>query len=245
MDMLTFAVPITRLDEHKRFCQDMQGKSADHAKSRRDLGLVKERAFYQRMPDGRMLLVVHVEGPGAEQMMERMVESVSSYDRWFVERVKDVHGIDLREGLPEMPKFAYSLETGAPKSQRSTAFAAPLPPEQVDAWRQFIRECRARQPEHRGSRERVGISLETEHLADTPMGPMVLVYLEGVNDLASSGLLQQDTPFDRWFLGQINRLHGVDFRKMALQMDNAVALDWSDGKFQTVARGVEATRPTR
>ncbi len=245
MDMLTFAVPITRLDEHKRFCLDMQARPTDHAKSRRDLGIVMERAFYQRMPDGGTLLVVHVVGPGAEQMMERMVESDSPYDRWFVDRVKDVHGIDVRAGLPAMPKFMYALETAAPKNRRSTAFAAPLPPEQVEPWGQFIRECRARQPEHKGSRERVGISLETVHLADTPMGPLVLIYLEGVNDLASSGLLEQDTPFDRWFVGQISHLHGVDFRKVARQMDNPLALDWSDGKFQSQARGPDTARPAR
>lgn len=243
MGMLTFFVPITRLDEHKRFCQDMMSRPADHARSRQDLGIEKERAFYQRMPDGSTGLVVHLEGRGAEDMMQRIATSESPYDRWFRERVTDVHGIDLRAGIPPLPKFAYVLDTAVAKNQRSLAFAAPIAQDDVDDWWHFTKELRARQPEHKASRERVGITRECVHLGDTPQGPVALVYFEGISSLAKSGLLQQDSAFDRWFTTRINRLHHVDFRMVATQMDNPVALDWSGGKFAPV--GVQGSGLTQ
>jgi hypothetical protein len=236
MGTVTFLAPITHLDDHKRLCQDMMARPEDHARSRHDLGIDKERAYYQRMPDGSTGLIVHLEGSGAEEMMQHLANSMDPYDRWFRERIADVHGMNLAEGVPPMPKPAVLLDTAASKNQRSTAFAAPLPADEVDDFWHFTKELRARQPEHKASREQAGITRECVHLGETPQGPMVLAYFEGISSLARSGLLQSESAFDRWFFDRVGRLHHVDFRKVAAQMDNTIALDWSGGKFASVGQ---------
>jgi hypothetical protein len=235
MGMLTFLAPIRpgKLDEHKRFIRDIAAKSNDHTTSRKRMGLDLERAYYQKMPDGNFMLVVHVEGAGAESFLKTMLDADTPYDRWFRERIADIHGMDLRAGIPALPKLINVLDTDVPKNAKATAYCSQLPPDDVQPWLDFMRQVQARRPEHKSSRERVGISRECVHLAeDTPIGPCVLVYMEGVNSLAESELMKSDHPFDRWFIDNISHLHGINFRTEVANLKNDCALDWS------VQRGV-------
>ena len=93
----------------------------------------------------------------------------------------------------------------------SFAFPAPVRPGQTDHLRQFIDEMRRRSDEHAASRRRAGITVERAWLHETPMGPLVVVYVEG-EDLGSffKRAAESDDPFDRWFIEQIGQIHGID-----------------------------------
>lgn len=238
MAMQTFLAPIRpdKLDDHKRFVRDIAAKSTEHAASRKRLGLEMERAYYQKMPAGNTILVVHIEGAGADSFFQNMAQSDSPYDRWFKEHIADIHGMDLQGALPKLPRMAYLLDTEVPKNEKATAFCTLLPADEVDAWWDFNRQVQARKPELKTSRERAGITRECVFLAETTaMGPCVLTYLEGVNSMAESSLMKSDMPFDRWCVDNLNQLHGMDFRKDVNLLKTDCALDWSLRRGVTMA----------
>jgi hypothetical protein len=62
------------------------------------VGLTSEQWFLQQTPQGEMLILVLEGDPvGA---LAALAESKDEFDTWFLERVKEVHGVDLRQPLP-------------------------------------------------------------------------------------------------------------------------------------------------
>src|SRR6476646_6284831 len=66
------------------------------------LGLHEHRAFLQPLPDGSYLVLVMVEGPGADTFLASAGQSDHEFDRWFIASVSDLHGIDPTGPLPPL-----------------------------------------------------------------------------------------------------------------------------------------------
>jgi hypothetical protein len=58
------------------------------------------RSWLQKNPDGSNLVIVVAEGPGAETLMSEFATSDNEFDKWFTERVAEVHGIDFSAPPP-------------------------------------------------------------------------------------------------------------------------------------------------
>jgi hypothetical protein len=92
----------------------------------------------------------------------------------------------------------------------------PIPPGNLEAWHLFQAELSgARQAEFAASRKRLGVRERTFH-QPTPMGDFVVVTLEG-DDLATvyPRMLASTDAFDRWFVGRVEAIHGIDMAVVA------------------------------
>lgn len=92
---------------------------------------------------------------------------------------------------------------------------APLPPAKLDAWKSFISTCGgARKAEFDDFNRRYGLTKHEAWLAQTPMGPIVIAIHEGEGAATMMGKIAQSTnAFDKWFVGQLAELHGMDMSK--------------------------------
>lgn len=103
MALFAIAVPIVagKTEATRAFTEEiMSTHNAEFKKSRGALGVV-ERTFLQQTPMGDIVIVT-LEGDDPEGAFKKFGEGTDEFTNWFVEQVKEVHGLDLRN-LPEMP----------------------------------------------------------------------------------------------------------------------------------------------
>jgi len=93
------------------------------------------------------------------------------------------------------------------------AFANPVLPGKIDAWKSYIKEMNGPRNEERiESRKRVGLTMERVWLQHTTMGDFAVVYWEA-KDISKvfAGFMKSDMPFDKWFRDKILvEVHGMD-----------------------------------
>ena len=94
------------------------------------------------------------------------------------------------------------------------AFAAPILPGKRDQWDAFIAEIQGpRRTEFNDSRQRAGVH-ERTFLQETPAGDVVIITLEGDDPMAAFGTIANtDDDFTRWFVQQVQDIHGFDLRQ--------------------------------
>lgn len=97
--------------------------------------------------------------------------------------------------------------------RQTICFAMPLLPGTTDLDRDELLACWRgdRAEAYRASRTRHGITREATWIQPTPAGDLAVVLLES-DDLAASlyGLATSTDPFDAWFRGHVQQVHGVD-----------------------------------
>jgi hypothetical protein len=74
-------------------------RKAQHEASRKRFGITRESVWIQSTPDGDVAVVL-LEGHDLAAALEGLAASGESFDQWFREHVRDVHGIDLAAGFP-------------------------------------------------------------------------------------------------------------------------------------------------
>lgn len=112
MALAAFCAPILpgKMEQWRRFTQELQGNRYNDYKASRDRYGVHERAFLQSTPEGDMVIVT-LEGNDPEGFFQKWATSQDSFTRWFVQQVNEIHGFDLSQGLPgTMPELAVDSE---------------------------------------------------------------------------------------------------------------------------------------
>jgi hypothetical protein len=114
MALMAAAFPILpgRMDDWRRWVDEMNGPRHDEfMESRRSLG-VHERAFFQATPDGD-LVIVTLEGEDPAGAFRQMVSRTDPFTRWFLDNVRETHGFDLAEvAAGPMPTLVADSEDG-------------------------------------------------------------------------------------------------------------------------------------
>lgn len=90
-----FAVPIApgKLKTWKRMVEEIKGpRKKEYQASRKKTGITHEHVWLQHTPQGDFV-VVSVVGKDAPNMMERLAASKGAFDKWFLEQVAEIHGI--------------------------------------------------------------------------------------------------------------------------------------------------------
>lgn len=107
MALMAVAVPILpgRTEHWRRFARELNGpRLSEFNASRRRLG-VRERVFLQSTPQGD-LVVVTLEGDNPAEAFRRLGTGDDEFTRWFVQQVKEIHGMDLTQpaqwSLPDL-----------------------------------------------------------------------------------------------------------------------------------------------
>jgi steroid delta-isomerase-like uncharacterized protein len=94
---VTFAAPILpgKLEAWRRFTQEIQGsRGKEHAESRRGLGMTREVSYLQQTPQGD-LAIISFEANDPGRAFLGLATGDSPFDRWFREKVLELHGLDL------------------------------------------------------------------------------------------------------------------------------------------------------
>ena len=97
MALMAVAFPIApgKIDDWRKFIAELNGaRRAEFLASRKGMG-VRERTFLQPTPMGD-LVVVTLEGDDPGTAFGKFVNSTDPFTKWFLEQVKDVHGVDLK-----------------------------------------------------------------------------------------------------------------------------------------------------
>ncbi len=93
------------------FMKELKGKYfSDYKESRKKLK-VRERTFHQATPAGEMVLVT-LEGENPEAAFAGFGSGNDEFTKWFVSKVKDVHGFDLG-APPQGPMPALVIDSEA------------------------------------------------------------------------------------------------------------------------------------
>ena len=96
MALFAMAVPILpgKTEQWLQLARELQGaRRSDFVVARNRLG-VRERTFLQRSPQGD-LVIVTLEGDDPAGALAHMGEGTDEFTRWFVQQVKEIHGMDL------------------------------------------------------------------------------------------------------------------------------------------------------
>jgi len=95
---------------------------------------------------------------------------------------------------------------------KSYAFAMPLLPGKIEAWKKYIQEIKTqRLNKFNASHEKCGLSQEQVWLQNTPMGDFVVVHWETDNPrTVFEHFMKSDEPYDKWFREKIlMECHGL------------------------------------
>src|ERR671933_4856 len=106
MPLEAFVVPILpgKLDAFKQFVRELSGpRKAEHAASRRRLGITQETTFLQQTPMGDMAIVIGDGEGDYAQTTQAIAKSNDPFDVWFREKVKEIHGFDVTQPPPGPP----------------------------------------------------------------------------------------------------------------------------------------------
>ena len=99
MAVYAYAPPILpgKVEDWQQFCRDIGERSADHTESRQRLGVRREATWLQRVPQRGSLAVVAWETDDPGRVFAGLKNSDDPYDRWFLDRFQEIHGVDLRQ----------------------------------------------------------------------------------------------------------------------------------------------------
>jgi Family of unknown function (DUF6176) len=95
------------------------------------------------------------------------------------------------------------------------AFAAPILPGKREQWDRFIEELNGpRHAEFEAANQRAGVR-ERTFLQQAPDGTeLVIITLEGDHpETAKARVANEDHDFARWFVQQVQEIHGFDLRE--------------------------------
>ena len=153
-----------------------------YAESRRRAGVTLERAYWQHTPMGDFVVAYVESDRPAPQVIADQAQSDLDIDRFFRDKVKEVHGVDITQPMPGPPPetVAEWVDTAATQRGRGFAFSAPLIPGQQDRGRAWSRETFASEG-MTTSRRALGENVEVVTLLETPQGPVIGVYIEGAD----------------------------------------------------------------
>jgi hypothetical protein len=98
------AIPVLpgKSEQLDSFVGQLNGeRKRDFQESRRRLG-IRERAFRQRTPQGEVVILA-IEGDDPMGAFSRFGAGSDEFTRWFVQQVREIHGLDLTQPPPGPP----------------------------------------------------------------------------------------------------------------------------------------------
>jgi hypothetical protein len=202
-----FALPVIagKEDALQEFAIELKNRFDEYAAFRRRMGATREAAFLQRTPYGSSLVTYQeVEDSSASQPSKS-----NDFAAWMTARLTEVHGFDPASIEP--PPVEVVLRRRTSRRGSLYAFAIPVVPNKTSRFREFASELNGiHEAEYDESLRRFQIGV-TLFLQQTPHSDLVISVIEGEEPAGVFGrLAASSNPFDRWHMGQLVELHGLD-----------------------------------
>jgi hypothetical protein len=211
--MARFTLPFPVLpgkseDDIRSIADYFMSHPEEYAESRRAAGLTMERVYWQHTPMGDFV-VAHIESTRPiEEALAAPAQSDLAIDKFFVEKIKEIHGIDLTQPPPgPAPEVVGEWVDPAVSARgRGFAFSAPLIPGAEDRGREYTKRTFATEDMTR-SRRALDQNMELVTLVQSPQGPVIAVYLEGTDGADANRRFAASTdPFDVAFKAELKQL---------------------------------------
>jgi hypothetical protein len=106
MSEFMFTIPIVPGKEglDRETLDTMVGSRRDEFEAAlREAGLSRQMVWHQQTPDGTVA-VVYLEGDDAAAGMQQFSSSDAPFNTWFRDQMKEVHGVDISAGAPQVEK---------------------------------------------------------------------------------------------------------------------------------------------
>jgi hypothetical protein len=184
----------------------------DYVASRRRAGVSLERVYLITTPMGAFI-TNYTEGRNVGAAMQSFLTSDTSFDKWFISSLSELHGIDFTQPPPAFPEQILAYVEPTAERRSGLGFCAPILPGKTEGLRQMLNEAMGpRYPEMQRSRRAMGLTRDCAYLNRTPAGDVIGVYLEG-DDPAESNRrwAQSKEPFDAWYRKACSEATGIDF----------------------------------
>jgi hypothetical protein len=94
-----FPVVEGKEDEARKFARETLDRRDELDASQQRHGVTKEEWSLQHTPMGAMV-VVRFECQDVEGVFGSLAQSNEAFDAWFIERVKEISGVDLSQPMP-------------------------------------------------------------------------------------------------------------------------------------------------
>ena len=183
---------ITRIAD--RFKHDTDA----YLESRHRAGITLERAYRQHTSMGDFVVSYLESDRSAPEAMATFAEGATELDRFFVDTVKEVHGVDITAPPAGPPPETVGewVDTTVTDRGRGLAFCAPIIPGREDSSRAWAKATFASQG-MTTSRRALRQNCEVVTLTMTPDGSIIGVYREGADPVAGNRNFAASTePFD-------------------------------------------------
>lgn len=93
--ILTFPILAGKVEAWRRFCQELSGSRRPmYEASRQRLGVTRERVALVETAFGAAA-VTTLEAPDVDRALGQIIASTGPFDRWYREKVRELHGINL------------------------------------------------------------------------------------------------------------------------------------------------------
>jgi hypothetical protein len=217
MSRTALSFPVLPGKDARDIANELKSRPREYEQSRRRLGITMERAYLQHTPMGDFVTsYIEAEGDLFEKF-DRLATSDLDIDRYFVKAVREIHGADLTQPMPDpLPEtVAEWIDSTAKGRGRGMALCAPLAPGATERARAFVADAYHRD-EFTASRRRLDVSEELLTLQSTPQGDIVGIYIEGDDpEKGNAGFAASQEPFDLWFKEELTKIFPpeVDFSK--------------------------------
>ncbi len=215
MQYLGLVMPVLpgKTEDMKRLAKEMLGpRRKEHDESHRGSTIQSDIIWLQHTPMGD-LLVDYVEAEDMMKGFQQFVVAKDPYMTWLKKEFLATTGIDFNQPPPGLPEQVLDWNVGSSKGR--IAFAAPILPGKTEAARNFAKEVMGpRRKEMDESRKSKELTKEMAWINPTPMGDILVVYLEGNDPVKANQMFAESkTPFDVWFKQQAQAFTGIDFNQ--------------------------------
>lgn len=229
MSSWAFAIPI--LHGHEEEPAALAGQIHDrwdeYLGSRTHAGLTMERIFQLDTPAGSFN-IVYGEGQSFHQTMHAFRTSMRFFDAWMLEQIGRLSGLDFNGmAIPPEPIQVLNYQDPDVKVRKAgIGFCAPVAWEKVGALLSFFGDVRgARSDEMLSSRRAISIWRESVFINETPMGPVVCVYIEGDDpQRANESFAASRSAFDVWFKHEVGAVLSLNLDEPLPEI--RTILDW-------------------
>lgn len=107
--LLSIPVKTGQTDAARAFVQEFNGpRGGEFDASERRIGITAESWYLQHVGDAE-LLTVYLEGADLNASLTAFSASQDPFDRWFMERLTEITGVDISAGPPPPEAIAETL----------------------------------------------------------------------------------------------------------------------------------------
>ena len=100
MSLILAPIAPDKLAAWKSFMAEVKGpRKAEFEEFNRRHKLTKHEAWLAQTPMGAVVVAIH-EGPGSAELMPNVAASSNAFDKYFVAKLAEIHGMDLKAPPP-------------------------------------------------------------------------------------------------------------------------------------------------